>query len=163
VLSFEPQRSERMATTSAAELALAGTLLGVLIAFAGQFLIQWRLVAWQREHWTRDSKKAEWRELIGTLCQSARCMLNNWYNAAFDIEPDPEDMARMQRLWSDADSEAIKTIQDRIFIADQMQKEGILERWQKLAISDGDMSRFEKGWNEFHAALVKAAQDDLKI
>jgi hypothetical protein len=33
----------------------------VLAAFVGQ------LMYWQREHWILDSKKAEWRELIGTL------------------------------------------------------------------------------------------------
>lgn len=143
-------------------LAIVSILLGVLIGFAGNFFIQWQLKSWQREQWVLDSRKAEWRELIGTLCQSARCMSDNWYNAAFDVEPDSQGMAHMQHLWSGADSEAVKTIQDRIFIADRMQKEQILERWQKLA-SDADMSRFEKGWNELHVALVKAAQDDLKI
>jgi hypothetical protein len=140
--------------------ATSAALLGVLIGFAGQFLIQWRLNTWQREHWTRDSKKAEWRELIGTLCQSARRMLDNWPDVAYEFEPTAESKIKMWRLWSDADFEAVRTIQDRIFIADRLQKEDLLRRWQKI-VSDGDVSRFEKGWNELHAALVKAAQDDL--
>lgn len=151
-----------MDTTAAAELALVGTLFGVLIGFAGQFLIQWRLNAWQREHWTRDSKKAEWRELIQTLCQSARRILENFPFGVYDIEPPKERMTEMLHIWSDADFEAGKTIQDRIFIAARIQKEDILKRWRTI-LSERDLSRFENGWNELHAARVKAAQDDLRI
>ena len=57
-----------------------------------------------------------------------------------------------------ADSEARKTIQDRIFIAKRIQEEKILERWQLLT-AEGDISRFWDNWNELHASLVKAAQE----
>ena len=50
-----------------AALPVVGTLLGVLIGFAGNFLIQRQQGSWQREEWILDSKKAEWNELIGTL------------------------------------------------------------------------------------------------
>jgi hypothetical protein len=145
-----------------AALTLVGTLLGVLVGFAGNFLIQRQLKSWQREQWILDSKKAEWKELIGTLCRSARSMLKDFPFAAYEIETSDKRMTEMLNLWVDEDSEAEKTIQDRIFIADRVQKEDILNRWRKV-VSERDVNRFEKGWNELHAALVKAALDDLKI
>lgn len=141
-----------------AVLTLVGTLLGVLIGFAGNFLIQRQLKSWEREQWILDSKKAEWKELIGTLCQSARCMLDN---SPLGLEVSVRT-GEQDRKNYEADSEARKTIQDRIFIAKQMQEEKIIERWQ-LLLAEGDISKFWGNWNELHAALVKAAQEDLKL
>src|SRR6267154_1581721 len=137
-----------------AAVTLVGTLLSVLVGFAGNFLIQRQLKSWQRQQWILDSKKAEWKELIGTLCQSARSMLKDLPFAAYEIEPSGKRMTEMLNLWVDEDSEAEKTIQDRIFIADRAQREDILNRWQKV-VSERDVNRFEKGWNDLHAALVK--------
>jgi hypothetical protein len=135
--------------------------VGVVIGLAGNFLIQKQLKSWQRVQWILEAKQAEWRELIGTLCESARCLLNNsphlGYAHVINVKTGDQE-----RQSYEADSDARKTIQDRIFIAKRVQEEKFLERWQ-LIMAEGDGSKFWSGWNVLHAALVKAAQEDLKI
>ena len=70
----EDQGSKEIESMNSPVLA---AFIGVLIGFAGNFLIQRQLRSWQREQWILDSKKAEWKELIGTLCQDTRFMLDN--------------------------------------------------------------------------------------
>jgi hypothetical protein len=82
-----------------AALTLVATLLGVLIGFAGNFLIQRQLRSWQREQWILDGKEAEWKELIGTLCQDARCMLDN-SPLGFEVE---KILERWQLLTAEGD------------------------------------------------------------
>jgi len=151
----EDQGSKEIESMNSPVLA---AFIGVLIGFAGNFLIQRQLRSWQREQWILDSKKAEWKELIGTLCQDTRFMLDN-SPLGFEVSVRTVEQDRKNY---EADSEARKTIQDRIFIAKIMQEEKILERWQLLT-AEGDISKFWSNWNDLHATLVKAAQEDLKI
>jgi hypothetical protein len=89
-------------------------LLGVLIGFGGNFLLQMRIQVKQREQWILDNKKTEWKELIGALCHSARYVMQTAPFGELRAVP-PEDA----RLCDAANDGARKTIQDRIFIADQ--------------------------------------------
>src|SRR5882724_8220281 len=93
-------------------LAILGTLIGVLVGFGANYIIQRQLRSWQRQQWVLESKQAEWKELIGTLCQSSRCMLDN-SPLGFEISVRTGEQDRRSY---EADSEARKTIQDRIFI-----------------------------------------------
>jgi hypothetical protein len=140
-------------------LAIVGTLLGVLIGFAGQFLIQWRLNTWQREQWIRDNKKAEWSELIGTLCQCVnRCALCMYHDDGVIHVLEGEDF----RKFSEANSEAQKTIRDRIFIAQRVREGTVFSLWEDI-MGAATVNTFWKLWSELHAVLVKSAQDDLKV
>jgi hypothetical protein len=47
-----------------------GPLIGALIG-------SWLTRSWQRKQWLLESKKAEYRELLSVLSQSAHCILNN--------------------------------------------------------------------------------------
>ena len=61
----------------------------------------------------------------------------------------------------EANAEARSVIEDRIFIADQVQSGNILERWQLLA-GERDFSRIVEHWNRLHDDLVAAAHEDLR-
>lgn len=107
-----------------------GPLLGVLMGF-------WLTRSWQRKQWLLESKKAEYRELIGTLSRSFHCMIKYW--------PYPEGH---------------RVIADRIFIEKVMRAEKIKERWGLLA-AEKDWNRLHEYWKDLHEVLVKAAHRDL--
>lgn len=72
------------------------------------------------------------------------------------------DVSPEEKSWTDADAEARRTIESRIFIAQQIQRENVLERWQLLA-ADKDWARMVQYWNELHATLIAAARKDCGI
>jgi hypothetical protein len=58
-------------------LTLIGAVTGSALTLAVSLILYFVAQSRQRRLWILDSKKAEWKELIGALCQSARCMLDN--------------------------------------------------------------------------------------
>jgi hypothetical protein len=51
---------------------------------------------------------------------------------------------------------------DRIFIASQLEKENIRERW-RLLVAENDWSRMVEYWNSLHSTLIAAAHKDLDV
>jgi hypothetical protein len=141
-------------------LAIIGTLVGVLVGFGGNYFIQRQLKSWQREKWILEAKQSEWRELISTLCQNLnRVALSLTMDADGAIE---KMTTKGSQKWIEAHAEALKTIQDRIFIAQRVKEEKIEDRWG-LVMAASTTNAFYTRWNELHDSLVKAALDDLKI
>jgi hypothetical protein len=62
----------------------------------------------------------------------------------------------------EADVEARRIIEDRIFISSRVQSENVLERWQLIA-AEKDVARILEYWNDLHSALVGFAHKDLGI
>jgi hypothetical protein len=104
----------------------------------------------QRE-WLRDNRKQEWRELISALSRNARYILDN----SFGLISGEQEKGIVQ-----ANADARSVIEDRIFIAPQVQSGNILEQWQLFA-GGRDFSRMVEYWNHLHDDLVAAAQKDL--
>ena len=132
-------------------------LIGVLVGFVGNFFLQLRLFSWQRKHWIRDKKQAEWGELITTLCESARSYIDN---AVVDPSGFP---LRGRGDWSkceEAKSEALRVIQDRIFIAERVAKEKLVERWNNVT-KKKPYNEFIREWRTLHADVVQMAKNDL--
>jgi len=114
----------------------------------------------QERNWVKDNQKQEWRELIGTLSFSVRRILRNLPALEY---PGLEEMSAEQKnQLLDADMEARRIIEDRIFIFGRVQSENLLERWQLIA-AERDVSRMLEYWNHLHSALVNAAHKDLGI
>jgi len=125
-------------------------LLGVLVgALAARY--------WQAKQWKLDAKKTEYRELLSALSKSTRCLLHYTFLGG-PIVTNAEDERRIY----EADVTARGTIQDRIFIAAQVQEENILERWQLMA-GEKDGSRLVQYWQDMHATLIRLARKDLGI
>ena len=64
-----------------------------------------------------------------------------------------------QRQYEEADVAARSTIEDRIFIAVQIQNENILERWQLMA-GEKDASRLSEYWKDMQTTLIRLAHND---
>jgi hypothetical protein len=110
----------------------------------------------RRREWLLDSKKQEWRELIGTLARCIHYIQNNppGYLLASSAE--------QQKGVLQANTDARSVIEDRIVIAHHMQSGNILERWQ-LTISEGDFSAVANHWYRLHADLVNTARKDCEL
>jgi hypothetical protein len=91
--------------------------------------------------------------LISTLSRSVRYILDN----SFGVIGGEQEKGVLQ-----ANAEARSVIEDRIFIAPQVQSGNILERWQLFA-GEPNFSRMVEYWNHLHDDLVAAAHKDFGI
>jgi len=142
-------------------LAIIGTLVGVFVGFAGNYLIQRQLKSWQREQWVLEAKKAEWRELIGILCQSKnRAELH--ISTGSDGEGITVREGEASRIVDEADAEAKRTIEDRIFISEKVKNAKILSDWLML-MAASTYPVFYDRWSDLHTKMVKLAMEDLQL
>jgi hypothetical protein len=134
------------------------TILGTLGfgSFVGSTATLYLSSRQRRKEWLRDSKKQEWRELISTLARSAHYIRHNSPGHLLATS------GEQQKGVLQANAEARSVIEDRIFIAHQMQSGNILERWQ-LLVNETDFSRTCEYWNQLHTDLVTAAHKDCGI
>jgi hypothetical protein len=126
-------------------------------SFFGGVITQLLSSRQRRKDWVKDNKKQEWRELISTLSQSFHHLKN--YSPGNGIVA---ISGEQEKGLLEADAEARRGIESRIFVAHQIQRENVLERWQLLA-GEKDWSRMVEYWNSLHATLIAAAHKDLDI
>ncbi len=104
-------------------------------------------------------QKCEYRELLGTLSQSAHCFADNSPELLFETTAvSHEQNCKAQ----DAHSNAQRCIEDRLFIAKRIKRANILEHWQLLAAKK-DWSSFWSEWRTLHATLLELADKDLEM
>jgi hypothetical protein len=98
-------------------IAIAGTLLGVFIG---------HVLTASREHrkWLADQKKAEYRELIDQLYETVTVVLEN------KMKMDSDEKAR--ETVNTAVKKLARIFEDRIFIAQELEKLKIKEDWLGL-------------------------------
>jgi hypothetical protein len=131
------------------------TIVNTIAAFGVGSIITLLITIWQRHReWVKDNKKQEWRELISTLSQSFHYLKNYGYGGVISGE--------QEKGLIEADAEARRAIESRLFVVHQIQRENVLERWQLLA-AERDWSRMVEYWTWLHATLVAAAHKDLGI
>jgi K+-sensing histidine kinase KdpD len=139
-------------------IGLLGVVIGSVLSIAGNFVLSYVTHSRERKQWIVDSKKAEWRELISTLTRSARCFADTLPVVGAYV-PQVTTAEQKQRIF-EADTEARRTIQDRIFIAKWTRQENILERWSSLAEKE-DAVAFWDEWEKLHQTLLNSAYQDL--
>lgn len=123
-------------------------------SFVGGLITQLFSSRQRHQEWLKDNKRQEWRELISTLSQSFHYLRNN---TGFGIISGEQERGALE-----ADAEARRAIESRIFVVHQIQRENVLERWQSLA-AEKDWSKMVHDWNSLHGTLVAAAHKDLGI
>ncbi|PYX33190.1 MAG: hypothetical protein DMG77_00790 [Acidobacteria bacterium] len=139
-------------------IGLLGVVIGSVLSIAGNFALNLFTHSRQHKQWVLDSKKAEWRELIGTLTRSARCFADA-LPVIGEYVPRVITGDQQRRIF-EADSEARRAIQDRIFIAKRTQQENTLERWSSLTEKEDAVSFWDE-WEKLHQTLLNSAYQDL--
>lgn len=122
-------------------------------SFVGSLITLYFSSRQRRQEWIKDNKKQEWRELISTLSQSFHYIKNN----SFGLVGGDQEKGCME-----ADAEARRAIESRIFVWHGIQSENVRERWQLLA-AEKDWGRMIQYWSELHATLIAAAHKDCGI
>jgi len=138
------------------KFTLIGLFIGALLTMSVSIFLLFLTHRHQRKQWLLDNKKTEWRELISTLCRSARCIMHNHPWGVGTLA------GSQSKLADTADDEARMVIQDRLSIADVMEKENVLELWER-GIAKDEVRLFWADWNDLHEALVKMARKDLGL
>lgn len=133
-------------------------------SLAGGLVQQFVSAKLRHGEWVKDNKKQEWRELITALSHSVHRVLRNTPDLRFDgiVAISGEDEKQLLQDFSEADFEARRVIEDRLFISSWVKSENVLERWQLIA-AEKDSARILKYWNHLHTALVDFAHKDLGI
>jgi len=132
-----------------------GKTWGVVGPLVGVVIGAWLSRSWQRKQWVLDSKKAEYRELIGALSRSIHIMARHQLYAGGMVSDEEK------KECFDAYLAGVKSIEDRIFVDKKVRAAKIGEHWEKIDLGGSEM--IWKDWNEIHDALVKLAHDDLGI
>jgi len=132
--------------------AAIGPLVGISI---GQYLSK----SWQREQWTLDNKKQEYRELLATITSS--------YGTIIRLQaPGAVRSADEEKELHGAQLDALAVLRDRLFIARNPTLLTILRLWQDATRdydSTGEFLPFRNSYNNIHAAILGAADRDLQI
>jgi hypothetical protein len=139
---------------------LLSALGGAIVALVGNFILQNKTRSWQREQWLLDHKTAEYRELLSTLAQSVECMAQNSPHFGMALKGMAIDGQR--DAYEQAAGRGKAIIRDRIFVAQLVADEQLLDQWQALA-GARDMSEFWNQWEILHRTIVKAARKDLGV
>lgn len=124
----------------------------------GVFVGAWLSRSWQRRQWVLDNRKAEYRELISCLSQSAHSLMDAFStNVGYGSGSD-------EQLWGvdGAASRGYNVISDRLFIAEVMKRENVRDRWLAL-VKQRDVSKFWGEWSALYRMLLETARHDLNI
>src|ERR1700723_536882 len=105
-------------------IAITGAFgLGAVVGNVVSFVLTSR---WQRQVWLRDNRKAEWRELIESMNEGIEKMGYAFERGVARAASDP------LRNWMGAMGAANRTLRSRIFIAEIIEKRGIVKSWDDL-------------------------------
>jgi hypothetical protein len=138
------------------------TVWGLIGPLAGIGIGHYLTRSWQKKQWTLDNKKAEYRELISTLSQSAHFILNNSPYLTLPNKMGGLKSGEQERQSDEAADRGHSIIADRIFIANFVAEEHIAERWSAV-LKEKRVDRFWREWGDLHRLLLRAAREDLKL
>jgi hypothetical protein len=125
--------------------AAIGPLAGILV---GHFLSR----SWQQEQWLMDRRKEEWRELLTALAESLRVSLK--------IYPARAPSGQEERDIVEAQSNSFRVIRDRIFIALDVQRLNIENRWSAAIQHHSqtmDAKKLGAAYKDLRAEIVATA------
>jgi hypothetical protein len=136
---------------------IVGVVTGSVLSTIGNVVASSIAYCRERKQQAKDNKRAEYRELLGVLSQSAHCFADNSPGLLYEIAAlSPEQRQKAQEAHRNAQG----CIEDRLSIAGTMERERILERWQLLTAKTG-WTEFWVEWGIFHSTLIALAQKDL--
>jgi hypothetical protein len=111
----------------------------------------------QKAQWVADSRKKEFRELLNVLDGVF----------AFYVRENvvKKEEKASQKEYLDLNHKAMWCIRDRLFIADDMERLNVLERWRGMMngfLAGGEFGIFSTGYNKLREEIMKVAREDTK-
>ena len=140
-------------TSILAVWAAVGPLVGIRY---GQELAR----RFQKTQWVIDNKKAEYRELLGSMANTQRLIWEAGITGSSKVSP--EQLAIFWKIHA----ETSRTIQDRIFIEKVVQDLRVLTAWTDIMLKLDETRKVVDFLNEvtmLRDAIMKAARQDLGI
>lgn len=136
--------------------ALLTAIIAAIIGIIGTLLVQYVIHRWQLKRWILDNKKAEYSELLTVLSKSIEQMVQNSSDVGYMDVPETEK----RRAFDEAVVRGRAVIRSRVLIAERMERDRILERWQMLGAlpHTGERSR---AWAEIRYSLLKGMGEEL--
>lgn len=125
--------------------ASVGPLVGVII---GAMLTR----AWDRRKWINENRKQEYRELLTSLTNACTMLIDN---AQAIVQSPAEQIATRDEYFK-----SLRVLQDRIFIANEIGKMNLFDRWgtaMKDLQETKDFRRFEDSFEAMRNEIVKQA------
>lgn len=134
--------------------AIAGKAWSLVGPLAGVLVGAWLARSWDRRKWVNDNRKGEYRELVTELTTAAMALVSK-----YQVGPDFMSDADLQAT-ADSYLEALRIIQDRIFIAHELEKMSVFDRWGesvKILTKNKDVRKFEDTFEDMKKEIVAEA------
>jgi hypothetical protein len=129
------------------------TVSAVVGPFVGIALGVYLTMLAQKRHWVLDSRKEEYRELMGTLTQTFYVVVD--YHSTIGHDPDEQRAVRAARL------KALAAIGGCLSIHDEVKRIDVLNRWRKAVHrldKDHDTTAFATNVGEMINDIVNSAK-----
>jgi hypothetical protein len=142
---LQPQTITAISDGMKTAWASVGPLVGVII---GAMLTR----AWDRRKWINENRKQEYRELLTTLTSACTALIDN---AQLIVQTPAEAIYARDEYFK-----SLRVLQDRIFIASEIQKLNLFDRWgtaMKDLQETKDVHKFEDGFEVMRSEIVKHA------
>src|SRR6266850_564830 len=136
-----PSTAEGLKAVWASVGPLVGVLVGALLARS-----------WDRRKWINENRKQKYRELLTTLTSACIAVIDN--AQAIVQSPAEQIFARDEYFKS------LRVLQDRIFIANEIGKMNLFDRWgtaMKDLQETKDFRKFEDSFEVMKNEIVKEA------
>lgn len=116
-------------------------------------LIGWLLTrSWDRRKWINENRKQEYRELLTALTNACTVLIDN-------VQTVVHSHAEQSLAW-DEYLKSLRVLQDRIFIASEIAKMNLFDRWGnavKELTETKDFRKFEDNFEVMKKEIVRQA------
>jgi hypothetical protein len=115
---------------------------------------------WQKEQWVRDNELKEWQELLTTVVTSFQTLVRT--DKALPSVPG-EEIAQLKEN-SQARTLANEVLVNRIFIAREVRRDGLFQRWKDALGQfdrDHDPETFGTAFGELNALILRGARAQI--
>ena len=138
-------------------IAIVAGTLGIAGTAVGAILNGYLSRKMQRAQWAADCRKVEYQELLTVLCKEAGLIMENLTKASGGSPDDKEAFLR-------AHYEGRRILQDRLFIAEKLEKHHIPKLWLdavRSCVDTHDPAKFQRLFEDVKAELIALATKDL--
>ncbi|GEM_PF-6825166 len=141
--------------------AAIGPLVGVVIG-------AWLARRSQHRQWVRDSKKAEYREVLDALSAYRWKLLDYHARVAGTVTRDPKEVYAQEKDLGEAHVRLNNALRDRIFARRALARRHVWEEFQNFVreLNDAkapEISRLSQALGDVRSKVVEAAEHDLGL